>query len=300
MLRPSSLGDDSAKPSSTASSASFCGRRKPSSGRDCSRPRNMIVHDLVPGFKNRSTLALLGAVVVDVDLGPGLISLMTVLTWFLRASRAFMAASWLELAVVHELGHRRLGHQGDLDQVSSASAARRSASSTRTMPTCSPLGPTSRTSGTRMRSLMRALADVVLLLVGRDCAAGGALRRSPRDGSREVGGSLAHTAYGRMPHPLGERPQSRCDRPRRASGDRSPGVRGWKRLPSASAEHRAARWAGSIGCRPGYQALRVRRALHPAPARRRGAIRNRSAMTPSTLPPMKGTETVISPERSGW
>ena len=37
----------------------------------------------------------------------------------------------------------------------SASSARRSASSMRTMPTCSPLGPTSRTSGTRIRSLMR-------------------------------------------------------------------------------------------------------------------------------------------------
>jgi len=37
----------------------------------------------------------------------------------------------------------------------SASAASRSASSTRTIPTCSPLGPTSRTSGTRIRSLMR-------------------------------------------------------------------------------------------------------------------------------------------------
>src|SRR5262245_37839457 len=37
----------------------------------------------------------------------------------------------------------------------SASAASRNASSMRTMPTCSPLGPTSRTSGTRIRSLMR-------------------------------------------------------------------------------------------------------------------------------------------------
>src|SRR5690606_5033731 len=37
----------------------------------------------------------------------------------------------------------------------SASWARRSASSTRTTPTCSPPGPTRRTSGTRMRSLIR-------------------------------------------------------------------------------------------------------------------------------------------------
>src|SRR5882757_801552 len=37
----------------------------------------------------------------------------------------------------------------------SASRARRNASSIRTMPTCSPSGPTKRTSGTRIRSLMR-------------------------------------------------------------------------------------------------------------------------------------------------
>src|ERR1700744_2622043 len=37
----------------------------------------------------------------------------------------------------------------------SASAATRSASSIRTMPTCSPPGPINRTSGTRMRSLTR-------------------------------------------------------------------------------------------------------------------------------------------------
>ncbi len=37
----------------------------------------------------------------------------------------------------------------------SASSARRRASSTRTTPTCSPLGPTRRTSGTRIRSLIR-------------------------------------------------------------------------------------------------------------------------------------------------
>jgi len=38
----------------------------------------------------------------------------------------------------------------------SASCASRRASSMRTMPTVSPLGPTSRTSGTRIRSLIRS------------------------------------------------------------------------------------------------------------------------------------------------
>src|SRR6478735_1443933 len=45
---------------------------------------------------------------------------------------------------------------------SSDSRARRRASSMRTIPTCSPAGPTSRTSGTRMRSLIRGS----VLLIG--------------------------------------------------------------------------------------------------------------------------------------
>ncbi|OLT41153.1 hypothetical protein BJF85_24580 [Saccharomonospora sp. CUA-673] len=43
MLRPSCFAFDSMKPRSATSSANFSNRRNPSSGRDCSRPRNMIV-----------------------------------------------------------------------------------------------------------------------------------------------------------------------------------------------------------------------------------------------------------------
>jgi len=43
MFRPSCFGLASMKPNSDTSSANFWSRRKPSSGRDCSRPRNMIV-----------------------------------------------------------------------------------------------------------------------------------------------------------------------------------------------------------------------------------------------------------------
>src|SRR5690554_5125387 len=50
-------------------------------------------------------------------------------------------------------GGRELGATST--KSSSDSSARRVASSIRTMPTCSPLGPTRRTSGTRMRSLIR-------------------------------------------------------------------------------------------------------------------------------------------------
>ena len=56
MLRPSCLGADSTKPSSTTSSANRCNKRKPNSGRDCSRPRNMIVTlTLSPALRKRST-----------------------------------------------------------------------------------------------------------------------------------------------------------------------------------------------------------------------------------------------------
>ena len=43
---------------------------------------------------------------------------MTVLTWFLQASRAFCADSYLNSAVERELaGDRRAGHRGHLDEV---------------------------------------------------------------------------------------------------------------------------------------------------------------------------------------
>src|SRR5690349_10080472 len=56
MLRPSCRGCDSTNPSSSTSPARRCRSRKPSSGRDCSRPRNMIVTlTLSPCRRNRST-----------------------------------------------------------------------------------------------------------------------------------------------------------------------------------------------------------------------------------------------------
>ena len=56
MFRPSCFGADSTKPSSSTSPASRCSSLYPSSGRDCSRPRNMIVTlTLSPCRRNRST-----------------------------------------------------------------------------------------------------------------------------------------------------------------------------------------------------------------------------------------------------
>ncbi|CPU66057.1 Uncharacterised protein [Mycobacteroides abscessus] len=56
MLRPSCFGMDSTKPSSATSSARRWSRRTPISGRDCSRPRNMIMTlTLSPAARKRST-----------------------------------------------------------------------------------------------------------------------------------------------------------------------------------------------------------------------------------------------------
>ena len=100
------------------SSARRCSSRKPSSGRDCSRPRNMIVTlTLSPCLEEPLDVTLLGLVVVRVDLraelhlfddGEGLVA-----PGFARLLRALV----LELAVVHELADGRTGHRGDLDQI---------------------------------------------------------------------------------------------------------------------------------------------------------------------------------------
>jgi hypothetical protein len=56
MLRPSWRGEDSTEPRSETSSARRCRRRIPISGRDCSRPRNMIITlTLSPPSRNRTT-----------------------------------------------------------------------------------------------------------------------------------------------------------------------------------------------------------------------------------------------------
>src|SRR5450759_5361006 len=80
---------------------------------------------------------------------------MTVLTWFLRASRSLMASWYLNLPKSMSLATGGFAIGATSTRSRSDSAASRNASSTRTMPTCSPLGPTNRTSGTRIRSLIR-------------------------------------------------------------------------------------------------------------------------------------------------
>ena len=56
MLRPSSRGACSTTPSAETSSASCLSRLTPSSGRDCSRPRNMmVIFTLSPPLRKRTT-----------------------------------------------------------------------------------------------------------------------------------------------------------------------------------------------------------------------------------------------------
>lgn len=65
---------------------------------------------------------------------------------------------------------------------SSASAASRKASSMRTIPTCSPAGPTSRTSGTRIRSLIRGsvLISPPVVVCGTDAEPSEPAKRGPK------------------------------------------------------------------------------------------------------------------------
>src|SRR5690554_5297920 len=77
-----------------------------------------------------------------------------VLVWLRLASLAFCAVSYLNLpkSMIFATGGLELGATSTKSR--SAAWARRRASSMRTTPTCSPPGPTRRTSGTRIRSFV--------------------------------------------------------------------------------------------------------------------------------------------------
>ena len=114
--------------------------------------------DLVAPSQEPDDVTLLGLVVVRVDLRSELHLLDDRVDLVLAGLARLHGRLVLELAEVHELGHGRAGVGATSTRSRSASWASRSASPMATMPTCSPLGPTSRTSGTRIRSLMRGSA----------------------------------------------------------------------------------------------------------------------------------------------
>ena len=118
MLRPSCFGVASTVPSSLTSSASRCSSRNPSSGRDCSRPRNMMVTlTLFPPSRKRTHVALLGLVVMGVDLRAELLLLDHRELLVAAGLPGLLRALVLELAVVHELADRGAGGGSDLDEV---------------------------------------------------------------------------------------------------------------------------------------------------------------------------------------
>ena len=80
---------------------------------------------------------------------------MTVWAWFLRDSLAFKRGLVLELAVVHQLADRGPGHGRNLDQVEICLLGQPERIINGNDPDLLAVGPTSRTSGTRMRSLIR-------------------------------------------------------------------------------------------------------------------------------------------------
>ncbi len=61
----------------------------------------------------------------------------------------------LELAVINELGDRRLRVRGHLDEIEVCLLGQVSATEVAMTPTCSPFGPIRRTCGTRISSLIR-------------------------------------------------------------------------------------------------------------------------------------------------
>src|SRR5699024_10903743 len=94
----------------------------------------------------------------------------SVVAWFRRDWRAFTAASYFHLPKSINFATGGFAFGATSTRSKSASTASRNASSIRTIPTCSPSGPTNRTSGTRMRSftlgsLMRDLLVEVTLVV---------------------------------------------------------------------------------------------------------------------------------------
>ena len=118
MLRPSCFGADSTKPSSSTSPARRCSSRNPSSGRCCSRPRNMIVIlTLSPCLQEPHDVTLLGLVVVGVDLRAKLHLFDDRVGLVAPCLTCLLGVFVLELAVVHELADRRASRRGNLDEV---------------------------------------------------------------------------------------------------------------------------------------------------------------------------------------
>ena len=77
----------------------------------------MVIFDLVPRLQEAKHVLLLGGVVAHVDLRAELHFLGLDLALVLASLLGLDGLVVLELSVVHDAAHRRLGVRGDLDQV---------------------------------------------------------------------------------------------------------------------------------------------------------------------------------------
>ena len=114
--------------------------------------------DLVLVQQEPRDMALLGRVVVLGDLRAELDLADRDLRLVLARGLLLLGLLVLVLRVVEDAADRRLGLGSDLDEIELPLLGERSASSVRMIPTCWPSSPITRTSGTRMRSLMRVVS----------------------------------------------------------------------------------------------------------------------------------------------
>ncbi len=113
--------------------------------------------DLVAGLEEPDDVALLRLVVVGVDLGTKLHLLDDHVRLVATRLTGLLGVLVLELPVVHELADGRTGHRGDLDEVEVGFLGKaQRVGGGHDADGLAGLGPTSRTSLTRIRSLMRS------------------------------------------------------------------------------------------------------------------------------------------------
>ena len=157
MLRPSCLGR-----CSTTRARQLLGEavedHPPRSGCVTSRPRNMIVTLTLSVRQEALDVALLGVVVVLRDLRAELDLADVICCWCLRAGFDLLRLLVLVLRVVEHPADRRLGVGRDLDEVEVPVLCVAQGVSVCMTPTCWPSSSISRTSGTRMRSLIRVVS----------------------------------------------------------------------------------------------------------------------------------------------
>ena len=156
MLRPSIVGLDSTVPNSATSSAKRCEQAHALLGTRllAAAEQDHGLH-LVAGLEEALGALALGLVVVLVDLQAEADLLEDRVRLVAPRLLGLLRRFVLELAVVHDLDHGRLGVGGHLDQIEVGLLREAQGDLDADDADLLAAGPTSRTSGTRMRSLVR-------------------------------------------------------------------------------------------------------------------------------------------------